>query len=227
MNHSSVEYQLQGEVAWVQFDDGKANVITPDALAALWEAFDRAEQESSCVVWSGRPGRFCAGFDLKVLAARDQAAVDLLTRGAELASRLYSFPVPVVIGCSGHALGMGALYLLAADLRLGVEGAFKIGLPEVTMGMTMPAFGRELSEQRLARTYLNRAVCCAEIFDPRGATEAGFLDLLAEPDVFVDRLLTAGQGLVALDRTAHHETKMAMRRESLDRLNASLEGLTL
>jgi len=225
--NSAVEYQLQGDVACIQFDDGKANVVTQDSLAALGEAFDRAEQESSCVVWTGRPGRFCAGFDLKVISAGGQAALDLLTEGAELAIRLVGFPVPVVIGCSGHALGMGALYLMAGDVRLGVEGAFKIGLPEVTMGMPMPAFGIELSQQRLARTHLSRAVCCAEIFDPQGAAAAGFLDSVTEPERFQDQLLATAQGLTSLNQVAHHETKLAMRGESLQRLTASLSGLTL
>jgi len=227
VTNSAVEYQLRGDVAYIQLDDGKANVITPDSLAALSEAFDRAEQESSCVVWTGRPGRFCAGFDLKVISARGQPALDLLTRGAELAIRLYSFPIPVVIGCSGHALGMGALYLLAGDVRLGLQGAFKIGLPEVTMGMAMPAFGIELSQQRLAKTHLNRAVCCAEIFDPRGAVAAGFVDALAEADQFQEQLLATAQGLTALNRVAHHETKLAVRRESLERLTASLGDISL
>lgn len=227
MTNSAVEYQLRGDVACIQFDDGKANVITPDSLDALCEAFDRAEKESSCVVWTGRPGRFCAGFDLKVISARGQAALDLLTQGAELAIRLYGFPIPVVIGCSGHALGMGAIYLMAGDVRLGVEGEFKIGLPEVTMGMTMPAFGIELSQQRLATTYLNRAVCCAEIFGPQDAAAAGFFDSVAEPEQFQDQLLATAQSLTALNQVAHHETKLGMRRESLQRLTASLSELSL
>ena len=227
MTNSVVGYQVRGEVALIQFDDGKANVISPDSLAALCDAFDRAAEESSCVVWTGRPGRFCAGFDLKVISAGGQSAVDLLTRGAELAIRLYSFPVPVLIGCSGHALGMGALYLMAGDVRLGLQGTFKIGLPEVTMGMTMPAFGIELCQQRLATAYLNRAVCCAEIFDPQGAATAGFFDALAEPEQFQEQLLATAEGLVALDRVAHHETKLAVRGASLQRLTASLNDISL
>ncbi len=227
MTNSAVEYQLQGDVACIKFDDGKANVVTRDSVAALGEAFDRAEQESSCVVWTGRPGRFCAGFDLKVISAGGQAALDLLTQGAELAVRLVGFPIPVVIGCSGHALGMGALYLMTGDVRLGVEGAFKIGLPEVTMGMAMPAFGIELSQQRLATTHLSRAVCCAEIFDPQGAAAAGFLDSVVEPLQFQAQLLATAQSLTGLNQAAHHETKLAMRRESLHRLTASLSELKL
>ena len=227
VTNAAVKYELQGDVALIQFDDGKANVMTRNALAALGDALDRAEKESRCVIWTGRPGRFCAGFDLKVLAGRDQQAVDLLLEGAQLAIRLYSFPVPVVIGCSGHALGMGAIYLMTGDVRLGLQGEFKIGLPEVTMGMTMPAFGIELTEQRLAKAYLNRAVCCAEIFDPQGAAAAGFVDALASPEQFQQQLLATAQGLVALDRVAHHETKLAMRRESLQRLTASLDAIHL
>jgi len=223
----SVTYQLEGDVAFIQFDDSKANVITPDVVGSLCEAFDRAEQESSCVVWTGRPGRFCAGFDLGVLSARGPVALDMLKSGAELASRLYSFPIPVVIGCSGHALGMGAIYLLAADVRVAVQGEFKIGLPEVAMGMTMPGFGIELSQARLARTHLSRAVCGAEIFDPEGAAEAGFVDILVPTEQFQERLLATALGLTALNRVAYHETKLALRADSMARLRTSLDDFEL
>jgi len=225
VTNSAVNYQLIDDVALIQLDDGKANVITQDSLPALEEAFDRAEQESQCVVWTGRPGRFCAGFDLKVMQGGGQSTLDLLTRGAQLAIRLYGFPIPVVIGCSGHALGMGGIYLMAADVRLGVEGPFKIGLPEVALGMTMPAFGIELAQQRLSKTHLDRAVCCAEIFDPQGALAAGFVDRLTDADQFQDQLMAMGQSLKALDPVAHRETKIAVRNDALERLTASIQNI--
>jgi len=219
---SVVGYELVGDIAHIQFDDGKANVITPQSLAALVQAFERAEHESRCVLWTGRPGRFCAGFDLGVISAGGAPAVDLLNSGAELAARLYSFEVPVLIGCSGHAMGMGAIYLLAADVRLAARGAFKIGLPEVALGMTMPAFGIELTQERLAPTHLTRAVACAEIFDPDGALAAGFVDRLVDPEQLHEQSLAMAAALAGLNSVAHRETKAALRRESLQRLRAGL-----
>ena len=223
MTDSVVQYSLENDVATITFDDGKANVITTQALTELSAAFDRAEQEARCVVWRGREGRFCAGFNLKVFAAGGPEALALLHAGADLAIRIYGFPIPVVIGCTGHALGMGAIYLLAADLRVGVQGTFKIGLPEVAIGMTMPGFGRILSTERLSPTYRERAVTCAEIFAPDAAQTAGFIDSLVEGNALEESLAALSQTLLTLDPTAHKQTKLALRSKTIDDLRASLD----
>ena len=55
--------------------------------------------------------------------------------GAELALRVLSFPRPVAIACNGHAYPMNAFLMLAADIRIGTEGAFGIGMNEVAIGI--------------------------------------------------------------------------------------------
>ena len=112
--------------------------------------------------------------------------------------------------------------LLAADLRIGVDGPFKIGLPEVTIGMAMPRFGSILAASRLAVNYQDRAVCCAEIFTPSSAKAAGFLDHVCSTAELYERLEEAGKQLLSLDLSAHHQTKLSFRRESLAALQESI-----
>ncbi len=78
-----VGYELREKVAILNFDDGKANVISLSSCAALNAALDRAEKEAEVVVIAGRPGRFSAGFDLSVMSSG--AAVRLMV-GAPSAS---------------------------------------------------------------------------------------------------------------------------------------------
>ena len=49
--------------------------------------------------------------------ADDKSA--LLHRGAMLCLRIFTFPKPVVLAVTGHALALGAILLLAGDLRIG------------------------------------------------------------------------------------------------------------
>ena len=144
-----VQYSLDGNIARILFDDGKANALSHDALDALSDALDRAASEANCVLWLGRPGRFSAGFDLRVMSQGRRAITELVAKGAKLALRVYESPVPVVLGVTGHALAMGAILLMAADRRIGTAGNFKIGLNEVAIGMTLPDFGIEFAKARL------------------------------------------------------------------------------
>ncbi|MCP5055870.1 MAG: crotonase/enoyl-CoA hydratase family protein [bacterium] len=189
MSDELLRYELSEEVAILRFDDGKANAISPTALDALNAGLDRAEKEARVVALIGRPGRFSAGFDLSVMRQGPEAAQSLVGGGAELLARMVESPLPIVAGCSGHALAMGALMLLAADQRIGSEGEFKLGLNEVAIGMTLPQFGVELAEERLSRRHLQRSVAQAEIYDPAGATDAGYLDRLVPAEQLEDATL--------------------------------------
>src|SRR5262245_11938101 len=102
-----VTYRLEDRVATITMDDGKLNVLSPEMFAALNEAFDRAREDRAVVVLSGRDGAFSAGFDLRVLSTGGSAAQELVRTGFELAERVLSFPAPVVVACTGHALAMG------------------------------------------------------------------------------------------------------------------------
>src|SRR5438105_13642725 len=125
----SVSLERDGAVAVISIDDGKANALSPDVLSALSEAFDKAEADgASAVLLQGRPGRFSAGFDLSIMTSGVEPMRALVTQGAELLLRVFTYPVPVVAACTGHALAAGALLLLVSDVRVGAEGEFKIGL---------------------------------------------------------------------------------------------------
>jgi len=218
---SAVRYEASGELALLHFDDGKANVVSPASIDALNEALDRAEREARGAVLYGRAGRFCAGFDLAVLNQGGAGMAELVKGGAELLARLYAFPLPLTVACTGHALGMGALMLLASDYRIGAEGDFRISLNEVAIGMTMPTFAAILATDRLSKRHLTRAVSLAEAYGPKGAVDAGFLDATRSGDV-VGEATKHAESLLALDAKAHRSTKRAMRRHVVEGIRASL-----
>jgi enoyl-CoA hydratase/carnithine racemase len=120
---SLVRYDFDGSVARITMNDGKVNVLSPEMLAELNEALSRAEADAAIVALAGRPGVFSAGFDLKVLRAGGPGARIMLRAGFELAERMLSFPMPVVIACTGHAVAMGAFLVLSGDYRIGVAEA--------------------------------------------------------------------------------------------------------
>lgn len=81
----------------------------------------------------------------------------LLRLGATLAGRILSFPGPVTAACTGHAFPAGAFLLMAADVRLGADGPFKLGLNEVRLGLTLPLFAAVLARHRLTPAAFDRA----------------------------------------------------------------------
>jgi enoyl-CoA hydratase len=217
-------YRLTQSVATISLDDGKVNVMSLQMLDALNEALDRAQWDQAIVVLTGRPGVFSAGFDLPVLRAGGVASAQMIQRGFQLAERLLSFPFPVVIACSGHALAMGAFLVLSGDHRLGADGPFKIGANEVAIGLTMPRFGVEICRQRLAPAHFHRAVVNAEIYAPDAAVGAGFLDQLVPAQDLMATAQLAAARLRALDMRAHAETKLRARTQALAAIRTAIDA---
>jgi enoyl-CoA hydratase len=217
-----VRFSLVGNVARLHFDDGKANAVSPAALEALHAALDRAEKEAGAVVLLGRTGRFSAGFHLDVMNESPEAARALVAGGALWLARMASSPLPIVAGCGGHALAMGALLLLAADLRIGAEGEFKIGLNEVAIRLPLPNFAIDFANERLSKRHLLRATLQAELYAPAAACDAGFLDRVVPAERLEAEALAEAARLAELPRHAFSETKRAVRGELVEKIRAGL-----
>jgi enoyl-CoA hydratase len=193
-------------------------------IDALREALARAEKEAGAMVLAGRPDKFCAGFDLKVMMSSPENAANLLKAGAELLLGLYASPIPVVIACTGHALAGGALVVLTGDYRVGAAGEFKLGLNEVTIGLPVPVLAMELARDRLSKRALVHATLLAQIYDPPGALDAGYLDAVVAPDQVLTRARTEAARLAALSRGAFSATKKRLRGGTVDHIRSTLDA---
>jgi len=219
---SFVSYTLEGGVAAIAMDDGKVNAMSLQMQAELHEALDRAQADHATVLLTGRKGVFSAGFDLPVLGAGGEPALKMLNGGFELARRLLSFPTPVVVACTGHALAMGVFLVASADYRIGAEGPFKIGANEVAIGMVLPRAAIEICRARLAPQHYGRALINAEIYPPADAVAAGFLDrVVAEEQLAAEARVTATR-LSKLMMKAHAATKLLARERLLNDLDAAM-----
>lgn len=218
-----ISYDLSDGIATLTLDNGKVNAISPAVIEALNAALDRAIEDEAIVIITGQPGILSGGYDLKVMMSGPQQAVDLVTAGSKLARRMLAHPFPIIVACPGHAVAKGAFLLLSADYRIGVEGPFRIGLNEVQIGMTMHHVGIELARDRLRRSYFNRSVINAEMFDPHEAQSAGFLDAVVATDELMPTALAMAGQLKKINLPAHANTKLKARKEFLETLDTAIE----
>ena len=219
---STVTYALTDGVAVITMDDGKANAVSPTLQADLNAALDQAEKDKAPVVLTGRPGILSAGFDLKILAASGQPAVDMLNGGIELAIRLLSFPTPIIAACPGHAIAMGVFFLESCDYRIGVKGNYRYTANEVAIGMTMPFSTIEILRHRITPAALSRSVLMAEVFTPENAVETGFLDLVVEESELMDTAINLAKSYLTLNMDAHAHSKKRLRAEVITAMRDGL-----
>src|SRR5439155_21901126 len=131
-------------------------------------------------------------------------------------------PVPIVAACTGHALAGGALLLLCCDYRIGLRGDYRIGMPEVSIGVPIPDFGTRMAQLRLNRTRYVRAILLGETTGPDEAVQVGFLDEATDtPDGLLAAAVARAEVLARLPREAYATAKRTTYSVPRD-----LEGLT-
>jgi enoyl-CoA hydratase len=218
-----ITLDVTDRIARLRMDDGKKNAITQCALTDLNEALDQAEAQSDALVLAGRPGSFCAGFDLATMIGSDAKAISELGQaGGRLALRLYRYPKPLVAACTGHAFTIGALWLLASDTRVGEEGPFKLAMTETKMGVPLPEWALELLEVRIAKPHFVPVVAQSKVYDPTGAIAAGFLDEVAPLGQSEARALETASQLAKLPLDAYARNKLARRARSFETMDRAL-----
>jgi len=142
----------------VTYDSGAITLDKPPAnsydidymreLAAAIEAADADAAVRVVVVRSASEKFFCAGADIKAFAANEVDANMEMIRLAHVALASMARSPKLFVACvAGHALGGGLEIALACDVRYAIEGRYRLGTPEVTLGI-LPGNG---GTQRLPR----------------------------------------------------------------------------
>jgi enoyl-CoA hydratase len=216
--------EIENDVMTITLDDSKANVISHALLDELVPALERAKTEVKAVLVTGRTGLFSAGFDLKEFQKGPAQTKALVSRGYDLLYRLYSFPLPLVSACSGHAIGLGAFILLASDTRFGAAGNFKINLPETAISMQLSPLLMELALARLSKRHIIRAAVQSENYDPDLAVDAGFLDEVVAAEVLLDTAFAAAEKLSRLPSEYYAKNKLLARTNSLELMARNLDA---
>ncbi|MDQ6887734.1 MAG: enoyl-CoA hydratase-related protein [Gemmatimonadota bacterium] len=146
-----VNYRLDGSIAILELSDPPANTYTHEMMRQLDECILRArfDNDVQVIILRGAGNKFfSAGANIKMLNEVDPVFKYYFCLHAnETLSRLEQTPKLVIAALNGHCVGGGLEIAMAADLRIAMQDAGKIGLPEVNLGV-LPGTG---GTQRLAR----------------------------------------------------------------------------
>jgi enoyl-CoA hydratase len=213
---------IENGVAWIAMDDAKVNALSAEMIGELGAALDAAEKASAVAVLRGRAGIFSAGFDLRTFERGPAAGAAMVRAGAELVLRLLAFPRPVLTVCTGHAYPAGAFLMLAADVRFGAAGAWRIGMNETAIGLTVPKFAVELARHRLAPPGFAR-IQSAAMFAPDDALRLGYLDRVLAEDELDAAVAAEAERLCSLDRPAFAATKARINARVIEAVRVALD----
>lgn len=197
MSDVPVTFTKSGAVGFITLDRPPANSYEMSFMQALDAAIDSANSDSevkAVVLKSASEKFFSAGADIKAFTANATAANMEMVRTAHTAlAKMADSPKVFIAAINGHALGGGLEIALACDMRFAAEGEYRLGLPEVTLGL-LPGNG---GTQRLPRLIgANKAL---ELM----LTGATFVPADALSYGIVNKVFPAGQLLEQTEKIAN------------------------
>jgi enoyl-CoA hydratase len=138
----SVRYELRDGVAIVTIDRpdvrNAVDVPTAEALANAFRRFDE-DEDALVAVLTGSGDTFCAGADLKAVAAGEERDFSPEADGPMGPTRM-KLGKPVIAAVEGHAVAGGLELALWCDLRVVAEDAVfgvfcrRFGVPLIDLG---------------------------------------------------------------------------------------------
>lgn len=211
--------EQRGDVAVLRLEHGKVNALDVELLAALGDRLEEIEASSArAVVLTGSGTVFSAGVDLfRVLDGGRPYVQELMATLERGLTRLFGFPRPVVAAVNGHAIAGGWVLSCACDLRLLAEGPFRVGVPELLVGVPFPLLALEVVRFASPPQLLQEMVYTGRTYSVAEALARGMAEEAAPPEALLDRAIELAARLGAIPADAYRVTKAALRRPVLER----------
>jgi enoyl-CoA hydratase len=180
MAGSLIDYRVEKGVAIVELNDPPANTYTYEMNKELDTCILNARMDDDVyvIVLRGAGDKFfSAGANIKMLSeVTPQFKYYFCLHANETLNRLEQTPKLVIAALNGHTVGGGLEIAMAADIRIALQGAGKVGLPEVTLGVLPGTGGTQRLSRLVGKTKSIELMIEGELFDFEEALRLGVVN---------------------------------------------------
>jgi len=233
----SVTFSAEGAVGFITLDNPPANSYDLEVMTAFSNAVDEAiaSDARAVIVRSASEKFFCGGADVKKFLDGDVEANMAMIRVSQAAfSRMAAAPQVFIAHINGHAMGGGLEIALACDLRYASEGRYRMGTPEVTLGLLPGNGGTQRLTRLIGPSRAMELLITGRTFGPEEALQWGLVSGLCDMAAVREQAerLAAGpaQAIAAIKRCVHEGAQLpldeglALEAELIERLFRSRDA---
>ncbi len=211
----AVTFTNEGPIGFITLEHPPANSYDLAFMSEFSEAVDDAVLGATrvVIVQSANPKFFSAGADIKRFLEGDvEANMEMIRVSQSAFRRMAAAPQVFIAHVAGHALGGGLEITLACDIRIAATGSYKMGLPEVTLGLLPGNGGTQRLTRLIGPSRALELLITGRTFEPDEALEMGLLahvydsdDAEARVREYAERLATGPALAIAAIKRCVHE----------------------
>ena len=205
-----VKYKVSDGVALLTLNDPPANTYSYEMMQALDRAIlsARMDDAAQVIVITGNGEKFfCAGADIQMLqSVTPTFKYYFCLHANETLLRLEQTPKLVIAAINGHCVGGGLEVAMAADIRIARQGAGKMGLPEVSLGVLPGTGGTQRLVRMVGKSKAIELMATAELFAFERGKELGIVNDIYEAETgerFLEQVLSYARQFTSPARAAH------------------------
>lgn len=196
----------------------RRNALDHEILDGIAEVLPRLDRgiETRCVVITGAPPLFSAGYDIAGIPEQtfERDAEALVAHPFHAAMEAIAHhPWPTVAAVNGHCLGGGLELAITCDLRLCAAGA-KLGMPPAKLGLIYGHTGLRKFLDTIGLPYTKELFLTGRNVDAERAERIGLVNWVAADEAVADEA-------VALAAAIAENAPLSMRgnKHAIDLLN--------
>jgi enoyl-CoA hydratase/carnithine racemase len=181
----AVTFAADGAVGTITLDNPPANSYDLEVMTQFSHGVDSAivSGARAVVVRSANEKFFCAGADVKKFLDGDvEANMEMIATSQAAFARMAAAPAIFIAHINGHALGGGLELTLACDLRYATDGGYKLGTPEVTLGLLPGNGGTQRLTRLIGPARAMDFLLTGRTFSPQEAFAMGLVSAVFAPE---------------------------------------------
>jgi len=214
--YEAIRYRSDGGIGWLTLSREKSlNAVNVRMTEEIEDLQARLAEDLSTrlLIISGDGRAFCAGDDIKELAALNEHEAEVLSlRQARMYRRFQELPQVVIAAVNGPAMGAGCVCAVFADVRVAAYTA-TFGMPEIGLGWS-PGYGSAQLMQLIGRGRTMKLVLTGETISAQEAHTIGLVENVVPANNLLPAAEALARKLLALPPVALRECKRLIHEDA-------------
>ncbi|EGD77869.1 dodecenoyl-Coenzyme A delta isomerase [Salpingoeca rosetta] len=189
------------------------------------EELEADKDNKAVVIASSLPSTFMAGLDIREMYDKDLPHLNKFwSTLQDLFLKLMTTRLATAAAVEGNSPAGGCLVALMCDERVMADAPVTIGLNETKLGIVAPVWFMDLFRGAVGQRNAERLLQLGALLSPHEAKGVGLVDYVRPREDVVQTCVDLLQDYLAVPAAARHLSKLAIRKDIVDKVALNREG---